>query len=86
MTSREYHKHHSNFGNKLTKDSKMIKSSKMKTLMSGTLMGGMLSLGAYFLVPTAQPTYACERSDIRRAISYCMDGATISEGVISTYC
>ena len=64
----------------------MIKNSKMKTLVTGILMGGMVSFGTYFLLPPPQDVHACDRSTIESAISYCMDGATISGGRISTYC
>ena len=60
-----------------------------KTLVLGIVMCGMVSFGTYFLLPPPQDALAqscATKSDVKRAINYCMDGARIIGGRISTYC
>ncbi|MDC0131830.1 hypothetical protein OAI24_03110 [Alphaproteobacteria bacterium] len=51
---------------------------------------GAVTAGAIIsFVLTAAPVGAVSCADeyeVRRAISYCMDGATVDSGTISTYC
>ena len=58
----------------------------LRTLVTGAVVGILVYGGAYFFMPPPQEAYSCSRSDIRSAIRYCLDGATISNGTISTYC
>ena len=64
----------------------MSKKIEVKTLVTGIVMGGMVSLGTYFFLPPPQDAFACSESDIVSAINYCMDGARIRGNRISTYC
>ena len=62
---------------------KIIKSRFFQTF-------GAVAAGAIIsFVLTAAPVSAvscADYSEVKRAISYCMDGATIDGGSISTYC
>jgi hypothetical protein len=60
----------------------------VKTLILGIVMGGMISFGTYFFLPPSQSAYAgsCNENHIIRRILYCLDGASISSGSLSTYC
>ena len=57
-----------------------------RTLITGAVVGILVYGGAYFFMPPPQEAYSCSRSTVVSAISYCLDGATISGGRISTYC
>ncbi len=58
-----------------------------KTLLTGAVVGMFVFSGAYFFLPPPQTVQAsCSSSTIQSAINYCMDGARISNGRISTYC
>jgi hypothetical protein len=64
----------------------MLEMKNMKTIVSAILFGAIVSAGTYFFVPLPKDASACDSYQIRNDISYCMDGATISGGTISTYC
>ena len=64
----------------------MLEKKNVKTIVSAILFGATVSAGTYFFVPLPKDASACDRSDIKSAIRYCMDGATIRNGKISTYC
>ncbi len=70
-----------------------------KTLVLGIAIGGIVSFGTYFFLLPSQSTFflpapqstsaysdCATYDDVVRAISYCMDAATIYGGTISTYC
>ena len=66
----------------------MFKKLDAKSLIIGVMLVGISTFGTYFFLPPPQSASAgsCDEDRIIGRILFCLDGATISGGRISTYC
>ena len=64
----------------------MLKQVNVKTIVTAIVFGATVSVGTYFFLPPPTEAYACSQSTVQSTIKWCMDGARISNGRISTYC
>ncbi len=66
----------------------MLKSKNIKTVLLGVTIGMLITLSVYFLIPPPNKAHAssCDEDRIISRILYCLDGARVSGGRLSTYC